>query len=568
MLLLRPVTTSTTSAFRDDLYRQTESAATRALDTLIGDIMTTPMDPSYHALQGQFSGKRPLQWSAVNKPATLPSKPHDSVLNAVVAIPPTPSGLPFPSPLSSDFAVPVPIISQATSPSQLPRPAQILKSQAPARRCAVCCRPGCTLSSHKSFAIELKERRKDRQTVLPGYQTPAGTKRERVQFPVTMDIESQHLLALWSQDWGRVRRGPERHLFPYRWIDAVLPSATGHGPLFQTLLATSATFWAMANNPLDDTAPRHLHLAVQMLAQTCNDEASASTDECVLASILFTLIYLAQGDRYEAERQFGVLVQIVRLRGGPHYLGMSGMLADLLLHADYVQAIFFDREPSFKLLLPALEVGLPPRLGLEFRKLLTSSKFDSDVLLAADSLCRATDIFEHPLTGGPRPPSVTHSFSYLSSISEYQLAHCNSVHHGAGTWNECVILALLLFNTVVLRNHGAIDAPIQILEHRFWIAIETTVTQGGFRDVPPCLLLWVLITGLTPCIYAECKYRVNAVEKMRAARMSAAIHGWEQFRSQVLDSFLWMPSAQEEVFRDVWQEVEGFRAVIRSSTIH
>lgn len=390
-------------------------------------------------------------------------------------------------------------------------------------------------------------------------QTPSKPPEQLIRYPIAMDPERHQLLSLWTQGWGRVKRGPERHLFPKQWIDYVLPSAMAHAALFQALLATSASMWAMAHNMFDEATARHLRLADQVLNEVCTNQNAANKDECLLASLLLTVIHQAQGNARETDRRFANIVNLVGQRGGPYYLGMSGIVADLLLYVDYLQAALLDCEPVWTLPLPALQIGIPQRLGPAFRELIPSALFHLDLLLAADSICRTTDIFEQPLGGMAQDSGASNSFGYLSTVAEYQLAHCNAAFHGSCTWNECVCLGLLLFNHIILRNDGAITAPIRKIEHQFWQTIDSTISRGGSQSIPPCLLLWLLITGLSSCILTDSQYRWTAIKRMRAAKITAAIDGWEHFQRRVLDDFVWLRAAQEETFRDVWLEVEGHK---------
>lgn len=471
---------------------------------------------------------------------------------------PVASSNPFRSPVSNPPRH-VPLLPR-------PQPAQVLRSQALARLCLVCGRKSCRLESHKRYAEQALTRRRNNHVESPSRDRVAFRSSpwevrppdQFIAYPIPMDPERDELLALWSQEWGRIKRGPERHLFPIRWIDLVLPTATKHAPLFHAILAVSASMRTLAYNTMHDVASRNLQLADQALTHWCANQTTASLDECLLASILLTIVYQAQGNAYEIDRRFASVVRLVGSRGGPHYLGMSGIVAEMLMHADHVQASLLNRKPVWTMPLPALKIGVEPRLGIGFRRLEGSGTCHADLLLAADSICRTTDIFEQQPSLSSVESGVSNAFGYLSMISEYQLARCDSMFSGSNTWNECICLALLLFNHAVLRYDGVVTAIIRKFEHRFWTAIDAVIVQGAAEDIPPCLLLWLLMTALSPCVLAESN-RYSAIKKMRAAKISAAITSWDHFQASVLDDFVWMRAAQENVFRDTWHDVEGLR---------
>lgn len=466
--------------------------------------------------------------------------------------------------------------TQSQTPTQgLPQPQHILPSQTTPKACLACGKVECTLVSHRHFSRHIMSGSSSKslpiRTHPPAPPAQAHTtgsdinqpirSENHVPYPLVMDAERQHLLNLWSHEFSTRNQTPERHLIPVRFIDQILPAARSHAPLFQAILALSATSWASANNVIDEVAPRHLTYAVQMLSQACPTEQAASTDEAMLAAILILLIYLAQGNGFEVGKHISGLVHLATMRGGPHYLGLSGIVAEMLMHADAMQAIFFDREPVWKLPLPALDIGPPSRMGRGFQTLIPTNQIDLPLLLAADSLCRAADIFGQAASGKTLPLEVKFAFGYLSTISEYQLAQCNAMYHSSSSRNECLCLALILFNHVILRNNGAISPSIRKVEYRLWTSLEAAETNGILLEMQPTVRLWMLMTGLTASVRGDCQFRAMAIDKMRALRLSAAITGWDTLRVKVLDEFLWLAVVEEEVFRRVWLEVEGIKAM-------
>lgn len=180
---------------------------------------------------------------------------------------------------------------------------------------------------------------------------------------IVQETEREHLLSLWAKEWSPTRLGPERHLFPTHYIDRLLPVAKLHSPLLQAILAYSGTLWSSANNMLGDLAMRQQAVAVEVLSQACPSEQEASTDEAMMAATLLLLVYMQQGNDFEVSKHIAGLEHLVKLRGGVYYLGLKGVLAETLLHADHMQAIFFNQSPVWRVVLPVLDdIGLPPRM--------------------------------------------------------------------------------------------------------------------------------------------------------------------------------------------------------------
>lgn len=464
-------------------------------------------------------------------------------------------------------------------PHSLPVPSQILPSQNTNRSpCLACGKTECALSSHRHFSKHILARGRKRGLLTSAVSTPKNVHsvpsasaprpgHRPAPSNVALDAQREHLLALWSKEWAPTKRGPERHLFPDKFIDRVLPAARAHSPLFQTLLAYSATMWAIANNVLSDVASAQQAFAVETLSQACPTETEASTDEGMLTATLLLLIYMAQGNGFEVGKHVSGLVHLAKLRGGPHYLGLSGLVAEMLIHADHMQAIFFNHEPVWQLPLPPLEMGLPPRFGRGFQRAVAGHEFDVALALAARSVCKVADIFAAASDGSALPREAKNGFHYLSTIAEYQLARCNAAYHQTADVNECMCLALILFNHVVLRNEGAITPGILQVEHRFWHSLNVAEAKGLTLDMLPCLYMWMVIMGLTTSIHADCQYRLLGIEKLRATRIGAGIITWDHLRESVLDDFVWLAEAQESTFRIIWAEVDGSKRAMPTPVI-
>ena len=464
-----------------------------------------------------------------------------------------------------------PVPTPAQHHPTLPYPSHILPSQSsPSGPCIACGKPQCQLQSHRHFTnYVLEDAKKKRLSGTIGDTTPRPktavlvpppSEGSIVQPQLGLDAERHHLLALWSMEWSPVKRGPERHLFPTRFIDKVLPIACNYAPLLQATLAYSGTLWAIANNVVSDVATRQQGNAVEMLSQECPTEQEASADEAMLAATLLLLIYMAQGNGFEVGKHVSGLVHLANIRGGPHYLGLSGLVAEMLIHADHMQAIFFNHEPVWRFPLPPLDIGSPNKLGQGFQRALAHEELDESLAMAAQSICKVADVLELASSSTPMQKNVKHGFGYLSMIAEYQLALCNAAFHASSSRSECICLALILFNHVVLNNDGAITPGILQLEHRFWQALQAAEAKGMTLSMLPGLYVWMVLMGLTLCIRTESQYRIVGVEKLRAMRLAAGITTWSQLKSRVLDDFVWLATAQEETFRDIWLEVEGMQS--------
>ncbi|KAK5080152.1 hypothetical protein LTR70_008927 [Exophiala xenobiotica] len=235
---------------------------------------------------------------------------------------------------------------------------------------------------------------------------------------------------------------------------------------------------------------------------------------------------MAQGNGLEIRKHISGLVHLVIVRGGLHYLGLGGLVSDMLTYADVMQAIFFNTEPVWAVPLPPLDISPSAKMGSGFRGLSSASQgIDPPLVLAAQSVCKVAAIFQ-----------------------------CT------GTLDECVCLALILLHHVVLRNDGTITPAILQVEYQFWQALEQAEEKGVMAAVAPRLYVWMCCMGATVSVLlangGRTRFSCVAVEKLRRVQAKAGVVGWESVRTDVLEEFCWVGVVQEEMFRRMWTEVE------------
>ncbi|KAK5955768.1 hypothetical protein OHC33_003409 [Knufia fluminis] len=466
----------------------------------------------------------------------------------------------------------------------LPLPTAILPSQSVARgACLACGKQTCKLSSHRQFSklIFNNVTRKESQADATSNRTPRQsaaipvsallTPDKAARPPLLINAEQEHLLDLWSRPWSPIdhtrNHTLEAHLFPTPLINRLLPVARAHPPLLQALLAYSGTLCATTNAAILDMAFRQQAYAVETLSLACPTEKKASTDEAMLAATLLMLVYLAQGNDIEVQKHASGLMHLTTLRGGLHYLGLGGLVSDMLMYADAMQAVYFNTMPVWTIPLPPLDIGSPSSMGSGFRNMSSlSQEIATALLIAVESVCEVADILEwagqHP--SEPLPRVTGNSFGYLSMIALYQLARCNAAYHDTATVNECVCLVLILFHHVVLRSDGVVTPAILKVEHLTWQALERAEREGLIVGLAPRLYMWMCLMGVTVSVLLPDGRRSQfwsvAVEKLRRVRIKAAVTGWEGLRRDVLDQFCWVSVVQEDVFRRLWIEVEGLES--------
>jgi len=328
--------------------------------------------------------------------------------------------------------------------------------------------------------------------------------------------------------------------------------------LFQSIISTAATIWSLMCGKIDNVALQHLQATIRLHAEAIHDEISASTDANILSALFITANIMGMGYFSEAEQHLNGVNHLVELRGGLQYLGMEGIVASYVMYADHSQSIFFNKPPMWTMPLPSLKIqsSFAPRSGSGFQAMHGSQILHEELLAAAQDVCRLADLLDMGARGKV-PPQELNAVGYLSTVAEYQLAHLNALYHSTATRSECVCLGLILFDHIVMRNAGVIHPAIRKIENQFWTAFQAAEARGCWDIENACLLIWILLTGLTVMVRSECSWKSYAIDCLRKARSNFVLQDWDHVRRSVLDPFVWSEMAQDEVFREIWTQTEN-----------
>ena len=489
----------------------------------------------------------------------------------------------------------------------LPRPSAILPSQETSEQCLACGRADCTLSSHRHFSKSAADNAKTRDqskmmssgstrrisAVPVSATTPrSGRPRSTAQVrPLGLDPDGEQLLQLWYSSWSPQSSipspglPPERHLFPRPFIDRVLPFAQDYPPLLHALLAYSGILASLANGDqrIAVLGAHQQTYAVDLLSQACPGEGEASSDAAMLTATLLMLVYMAQGNAVEVQKHISGLSYLCRIRGGLHYLGMGGLVSECLLWADGMTGIWLNVNPMWEMILPPIDIDVkgPKRYGsaltkavaIHEGKLVASSQEEQssallgltlDVIQAFRGLCRLTDIFAAAAgrSMDQLPRAAINGYGYIAGVVEFQLARCNAIYQGSGTIDECVILALFLFNHAILRNDGLITTLLMQVEYRFWTILSTPLRREIIQKTVAGLRLWLCFTGLSVGVLLrrrgeDTQFWSVAIRNLNEVNQRLGCSTWEEVKREVLEEYVWLAGAQEDLYRRAWLDATG-----------
>ncbi len=301
--------------------------------------------------------------------------------------------------------------------------------------------------------------------------------------------------------------------------------------------------------------------AIRFLISACEDNDSAATDNTIMTATFVACNELSFGHVDTADRNLCGIKHLVNVRGGLHNLGMGGALAAIVSDVDRYVAILNNSIPSYHISLPMISLDLPshePRLGRGFRHFVSRPNLilDPQIVQAAVDFSKLMDIYEKGARGTATHAELTY-FEYLQAAVEHQLTLANARFHDTRTESECVCLALLLCNNLACRNMGAVTPIHHMLASRLWRSIYLiSVYKHKVCDEERAQLgIWLLLMSLSTALDGECPHALDAVALLRAARKDTPVHGWEELKETVLDTYVWSEVAQGELFQRIWQKV-------------
>lgn len=376
-------------------------------------------------------------------------------------------------------------------------------------------------------------------------------------------MEEHQLLDSWARPWGSDEsKGPERHLFPRPNLEVLYPVAMKVPIVLRAALALVASQRSLYTGKVGEAALYQQRKVAQLHIEMNQDPERANCDENILAGLTIMSNHMSHGGLEDGIRLMAGVNAMVKARGGLHNLGVHGAVAGYVMYADHVNAICQVHKPVWDQPLPSLAFpgDASLRIGSGFRNMLKRERLDEKLCTAAIDLCRATDVLD---LGFHRKAAIRQlqTFNYLCVISEYQLAVLNAEYMLAKpvmmVREACIVLVLLLFNEVVLRNCGAIPAAARVLEERFWRMFKSADAAGLWKEEDQYFLVWLLITPLVVAVRGPCAYIEYATQRLQESQKRARIRDFEHLKRQSLIPYIWFSPAQEELLREIWTTVNS-----------
>lgn len=351
-------------------------------------------------------------------------------------------------------------------------------------------------------------------------------------------------------------------MFPTSRYNSVLRRAADDPALVISLLSVVATQKSLLRyGKIDEFALKLQHQAIQLHAQAClkNDP----NDGRIMTALAIMSNHMHADNPTQMLPHMKAIASFVQQRGGIHYLGMDGIVADNIILADHMIAVIYNTKPNYPLITPSLlpeerRVTFSRHMGKAFSILHETKKISAKLYNVARDISLLTDIYDRATRQKHHEQETTY-FPYLATAVECQLAELNALHHDTSSIEDMLTLAFLLINHTIFRNYGSISPIVPIIEARFWRCFEV-FRQDRLPDNPESefLFIWLAFTGIITQARCKCRFVKTAVSvllEISKWKEQQSIQTFEQIRTNVLDRYLWSRTVLQHVYEPIWQEV-------------
>lgn len=422
------------------------------------------------------------------------------------------------------------------------------------RQCLICNRFRCPLRSHEYFARRLRGRQ-DGEIRL--HQIDDEKVDPFARHPIHMTPEYEALYAQGWLRWNSDFRGPERHLFPRSRYSAILRSDWHDEALHYAVLSVIATQLSKLRTGTLDQLALDLQLKVVSAQRKALAHGQFSDARIVTALAIVSNSFASTGNGQEdLSAPLQLIAAGVEKRGGLQYLGMEGIVADNLMLGDHTRAIMYNIMPQYKMHLPPATSTTAPKPGGAYSQLLACGLISAEVEEVANSYWVLLKIYDRAAKGKGTSSEATY-FAYLASVVEYRLACLNAKISDSNTLDECIILACLLSNHILLRNYGQMSPSVRSLEARFWQRFENLRSEGFFRNHNlhelEIFFACVGILSLTRKLSSVEDKAVGVLVQLRR-QASPPVQEFEEL-CNVMESYGWAESVCLTLYVKLWNKV-------------
>jgi Fungal specific transcription factor domain len=336
--------------------------------------------------------------------------------------------------------------------------------------------------------------------------------------------------------------------------------------LCYSIVSYAASRIASSQGAVDDRALKHYAQGVRSLADAVNRPATECVTLAALTLLQHDLIFFHK-DAIDTHIE-GIYTMIEK-QGGLAYL--DGTIGHIALFCDYQSSVLLDRPPKYR--HPSLQDVRPlnpPEItnGAGFPISGVWQLVDPRLQEIIRDVCLMVEILER----SRRLPTTLGDYqfyAYRRNVIENGLGFMHAEFDGSGTINECLCLAIILFQSLTI---GGIDTVNGVFDHlipKFKVVVgEVHLKMGNLWATETGMAMWLMFIGtVIPDIYK--RFRKEFLDKV--SKMLEATFGKELAISKArvrasLSKFIWCDLMLSNKFNKTWKEVMAMSPQKSTST--
>jgi hypothetical protein len=291
---------------------------------------------------------------------------------------------------------------------------------------------------------------------------------------------------------------------------------------------------------------------------------SYTTDETIMAAITLLVVSISFGNEAAIRQNRRAVRDLVARRGGPSRLGMGGVLADYIIWAEVLGALWLKDEPFYcSEATPGFLMTPPPAVyGAGFSSPPVLESLHPSMIEISFTMCRLTEVLEKATREDATPHQFIYFYSTLQWIS-VRRAQFRASCYNTGTKDECVSNVIEIFRCNVFST----QPESRTLNFDFCSQLQHALMRTdlfSYWNGQTQILIWALfVVGTVEFEGESRRWFMDLLRRSISHRYATEDWPgtWRQEALQNLKAFLWSEVRFAESFVKICDEVEQLNAL-------
>jgi hypothetical protein len=290
---------------------------------------------------------------------------------------------------------------------------------------------------------------------------------------------------------------------------------------------------------------------------------SSSTNETILAANTLWMVSIPFGNEAVIRKNRKLVRDLVRMRGGPSQLGMSGVLAGYITWAEVLAALWLKDEPYVVSdAMPGFLIAPPPAIyGAALHSPHVLESLHPSMIEICFTMCRLTEVLEKAMREDATPQEYIYFCSTLKWVS-IRRAQFRANWYNSGTKDECISNVIEIFRSNVFSTQPENKSLNFDSCSQLQCALMRT-NLSSYWDEQIRILIWVLfVVGTIEFEWESRHWFMDLLCRSISYRYANGIWPgtWREETLWDLKSFLWSDLRFAARFTKICDEVEHLTA--------